>query len=181
MTGAISEPQDDNNRNLPLSRIRHRANASVVELVCWRLPHACRPTPHGAIYAEYLCTPDGRGSGRGQARHRPRPRQSAPSKGTSAGIASCFIRRFGLAEIPDVPRHAAEPPFWEAPVSTEFRASFGFVAATSQQRRVLMLVRWSPDASSLGPGHPERPGASFYRRNPARRQESRVSLSGDDC
>ena len=32
MTGAIySEPQDDNNRNLPLSRIRHRANASVVD------------------------------------------------------------------------------------------------------------------------------------------------------
>ena len=26
-----------------------------------------------------------------------------PSKGTSARIASCFIRRFGLAEIPDVP------------------------------------------------------------------------------
>ena len=100
MTGGLfSEPQDDNNRNLPLSRIRHRANASVVELVCGRLPHACRPTPHDAIYAEYLCTPEGRGSGRGQAKHRPRSFPSTIgtlSKGTSARIATLHARTFGF-------------------------------------------------------------------------------------
>ena len=39
--GGFLGAHDDNDRNLPLSRIRHRANASVVELVCGRLPHAC--------------------------------------------------------------------------------------------------------------------------------------------
>ena len=39
--GGFLGAHDDNDRNLPLSRIRHRPNASVVELVCGHLPHAC--------------------------------------------------------------------------------------------------------------------------------------------
>ena len=68
----------------------------------------------GAIYAEYLCTPDGRGSGRGQAKHRPHPFPSTIgglSRGTSARIASFFLRRFGALKSPTCPRQAAEPPF----------------------------------------------------------------------
>jgi hypothetical protein len=42
--GCHESHQDDNNRNLPLSRIRDSAMASVVELVCGRLSHACPPT-----------------------------------------------------------------------------------------------------------------------------------------
>ena len=61
--------QDDNNRYLPLSRIRDSAMASLVELVCGRLPHACRPTPHVAIPSACLGTSEGRRVGRRQAKH----------------------------------------------------------------------------------------------------------------
>ena len=61
--------QDDNNRYLPLSRIRDSAMASVVELVCGRLSHACPPTPHVAIPSACLGTSEGRRVGRRQAKH----------------------------------------------------------------------------------------------------------------
>jgi hypothetical protein len=67
--GCHESHQDDNNRNLPLSRIRDSAMASVVELVCGRLPHACRPTPHVAIPSACLGTSEGRRVGRRQAKH----------------------------------------------------------------------------------------------------------------
>jgi predicted metal-binding membrane protein len=52
-TGASTKgPEDDSIRNLPLSRIRHRADAFVVGMVCGHLPHACRSTPH-AIQSKY--------------------------------------------------------------------------------------------------------------------------------
>ena len=38
--------EDDSIRNLPLSRIRHRADAFVVGMVCGHLPHAFRSAPH---------------------------------------------------------------------------------------------------------------------------------------
>ena len=98
-----SHQDGQQNRNLPLSRIRHRANASLVELVCGHLPHACGPTPHGASYAEYLGTRDGRGSGRGQAKHRPHSFVGALSKGTSGRIARCFLTGFGGLKSPTPP------------------------------------------------------------------------------
>jgi hypothetical protein len=67
--GCHESHQDDNNRNLPLSRLRDSAMASVVELVCGRLPHACRPTPHVAIPSADLGTSEGRRVGRRQAKH----------------------------------------------------------------------------------------------------------------
>jgi hypothetical protein len=40
-----------------------------------------------------------------------------------AKLRVCFFRRFGQADTPDVPRHAAEPPFWEAPICAKSGAS----------------------------------------------------------
>ena len=84
--GCHESHQDDNNRNLPLSRIRTRATASVGELVRGHLCDAPRLTPHVTIYSADLGTPEGRRRGRGKAEHRPHSVTvgtiEAPSPGT---------------------------------------------------------------------------------------------------
>ena len=71
MTGAFCESCDDNNRHLPIPRIRDRPHAPVGKVVCGHLRHASRPTSHVAVYSAYLSIPKGRRRGRGQAEHRP--------------------------------------------------------------------------------------------------------------
>src|SRR6476659_1659903 len=93
--------RDGTNGTRSLSRLRHRADAAMVAMVCRHLPDPRRSSPSPALHAEYHGAAKGSRGGRSQAENRPHP--CAPE--LLEGLSNRELRDCSLA-----PRSPSEAP-----------------------------------------------------------------------